>query len=367
MEQEPNTKPAQMNKRRSITKTDVQQFLLRGRAFIALILVLVVFTVLSPGFLSAGNIVIMSKHVALNAIVAIGMTFVILTAGIDLSVGSVVGMIAMVAGLLINEGIYLPQLGVIVYPHTWMIILIALVLGILTGALTGFVITRFNVAPFIATLGMFYVARGIAGLLNNGYTFPNLIGRPEYGNTGFEILGAGNFLGVNYSIWIMVIYAVVAHIVTTRTPFGRHVFAIGGNERTAELSGVRVNRTKTIVYSISGFCAATVGLIIASQLVAAHPQTGVLFELNAIAAVVLGGTSLAGGRGSIGGTLIGAFVIGVLGDGLVRMGVSSFWQMVIKGAVIVFAVIIDQAQARMQERIALQKQQEMEIPVVENA
>jgi erythritol transport system permease protein len=275
-------------------------------------------------------------------------------------------MIAMIAGLLINEGIYLPQLGLIVYPHTWMILLIALGIGTLTGALTGFIITRFNVAPFIATLGMFYAARGVAGLLNNGYTFPNLIGRPEYGNTGFEILGAGNFLGVNYSIWIMVIYAIVAHIVTTRTPFGRHVFAIGGNERTAELSGVRVNRTKTIVYSISGFCAATVGLIIASQLVAAHPQTGVLFELNAIAAVVLGGTSLAGGRGSIGGTLIGAFVIGVLGDGLVRMGVSSFWQMVIKGAVIVFAVVIDQAQARMQERIALQKQQEMEMLAADN-
>jgi ribose/xylose/arabinose/galactoside ABC-type transport system permease subunit len=349
-----------MTKRRRITKTDVQQFLLRGRAFIALILVLSVFTLLSPGFLSAGNVVIMSKHVAINAIIAIGMTFVILTAGIDLSVGSVVGMIAMVAGLLINEGINLPQLGVIIYPHTWMIILIALVLGILTGALTGFIITRFSVAPFIATLGMFYAARGIAGLLNNGYTFPNLIGRPEYGNTGFEILGAGNLLGINYSIWIMAIYALVAHIVTTRTPFGRHVYAIGGNERTAELSGVRVNRTKIIVYSIIAFCSATVGLIIASQLVAAHPQTGILFELNAIAAVVLGGTSLAGGRGSIGGTLIGAFVIGVLTDGLVRMGVSSFWQQVIKGSVIVFAVIIDQVQARMQERIALQQQQEIE-------
>jgi len=180
MDQETNTKSAPMKKRRNITKTDVQQFLLRGRAFIAFILVLVVFTLLSPGFLSTGNLVIMSKHVALNAILAIGMTFVILTAGIDLSVGSVAGMIAMVAGMLINQGINLPQLGVIVYPHTWMIILIALVLGTLTGALTGFIITRFNVAPFIATLGMFYVARGIAGLLNNGYTFPNLIGRPRW-------------------------------------------------------------------------------------------------------------------------------------------------------------------------------------------
>lgn len=350
---------AQTMTTRRITVTDVQQFLLRGRAFIALILVLTVFTVLSPQFLSADNIVIMSKHVAINALLAIGMTFVILTGGIDLSVGSIVGLTAMIAGGLINEGIQIPQLGIIVYPHTWLIIIIALLLGTVMGAISGWIITRFNVAPFIATLGMLYVARGFAGLRNNGYTFPNLVGRPELGNTGFEILGAGSFIGINYSIWIMVLFALVAYVVTTRMPFGRHVYAMGGNERAAELSGVRVARSKVIVYAISGFCAAMVGLIVASQLVAAHPQTGDSYELNAIAAVVLGGTSLAGGRGSIGGTIIGAFVIGVLGDGLVMLGVSSFWQQVVKGAVIVFAVIIDQVQARMQERIALQKQQEL--------
>ncbi|KAA3664633.1 MAG: ABC transporter permease [Chloroflexi bacterium] len=349
-----------MNTRRNITKTDIQQFLLRGRAFIALILVTAVFSLLSPQFLTTANLVIMSKHVAINALLAIGMTFVILTAGIDLSVGSIVGMTAMIAGGLINEGIILPRFGIIIYPHTWTILLISLVIGTLAGAISGYIITRFNVAPFIATLGMLYAARGIAGLRNNGYTFPNLVGRPEYGNTGFELLGAGELLGVNYSIWLMLILTLLAHIITKRTPFGKHVYAIGGNERAAELSGVRVARTKIIVYSISGFCSALVGLIIASQLVAAHPLTGDTFELNAIAAVVLGGTSLAGGRGSMGGTLIGAFVIGVLNDGLVMMGVSSFWQQVIKGAVIVLAVIIDQVQARMQERIALQKQQEIQ-------
>ena len=359
MDPETKTKSAQKKKRRSITKTDVQQFLLRGRAFIALILVTAVFASLAPQFLTSGNLVIMSKHVAIKALLAIGMTFVILTAGIDLSVGSIVGMVAMIAGGLINEGINLPQLGIIIYPHTWMIILISLILGTLAGALTGYVITRFNVAPFIATLGMYYVARGIAGLRNNGYTFPNLIGRPEYGNTGFEILGAGNLLGVNYSIWLMGILSLVAYIVTTRLPFGRHVYATGGNERAAELSGVRISRVKIIVYSISGLCSALVGLIIASQLMASHPLTGDAFELNAIAAVVLGGTSLAGGRGGMGGTIIGAFVIGFMNDGMVMMGVSSFWQKVIKGSVIVLAVIIDQVQARMQERIALQKQQEI--------
>jgi len=351
--------PTAKKKSRRITKTDIQQYILRGRAFIALILVLAVFAILVPEFLAVENIKIMSKHVAQNGILAIGMTFVILTSGIDLSVGSLVGLTAMIAGGLINEGIILPQFGLIIYPHTWTIIVISILLSTLMGAIDGFIITRFNVAPFIATLGMMYVARGFAGLRNNGYTFANIIGRPEFGNTGFEKLGSGELLGINYSIWIMAIFGTIAYLITTRTPFGRHVYAIGGNERSAELSGVRINLTKLIVYAISGFCCAWVGLIIASQLVAAHPATGDTFELNAIAAVVLGGTSLAGGRGSIGGTLIGAFVIGVLGDGLVMMGVSSFWQKVIKGAVIVLAVIIDQVQARMQERIALQQQQEM--------
>lgn len=341
------------------TWVDIQQFMLRGRAFIALILVVVVFTILVPQFLTLSNIVIMSKHVAINALLAIGMTFVILTCGIDLSVGSIVGMTAMIAGGLINEGIILERFGIIIYPHTWMVIVLSLILGTIMGAINGFIITRFNVAPFIATLGMMYVARGIAGLRNNGYTFPNLIGRPEYGNTGFQLLGEGTLLGINYSIWLMIVFALISYILTTRTPFGRHVYSIGGNENASKLSGVRISHTKTIVYSISGFCSALVGLIIASQLVAAHPATGEAFEMNAIAAVVLGGTSLAGGRGSIGGTIIGAFVIGVLGDGLVMMGVSTFWQKVIKGAVIIFAVVIDQVQARMQERITLQKQEMM--------
>lgn len=340
-----------------ITVTDILQLLLRGRVFLALIIVITVFSIISPGFLSIANIIIMSKHVAIFAILGIGMTFVILSAGIDLSVGSIVGLSAMIAGGLINEGIQLPQFGVIIFPHTWMVIVITLIVGIVMGTVNGVVISRFKVAPFIATLGMLYIARGFAGLRNKGYTFSNLVGKPEFGNTGFERLGANSLFGINYSIWIMVAFALVAYFVTTRLPFGRHVYALGGNRRAAELSGVRTNRTETIVYMISGFCSAMVGLIIASQLVAAHPATGTAFELTAIAAVVLGGTSLMGGRGSIGGTIIGAFVIGVLSDGLVILGFSTFLQNVIKGIVIVTAVVIDQIQIRMQERIALQRQE----------
>jgi len=340
-----------------ITRTDILQLLLHGRVFLALIIVVTVFALLSPGFLNIANIIIMSKHVAIFAILGIGMTFVILSAGIDLSVGSIAGLSAMIAGGLINEGIQLPQFGVIIYPNTWMVILITLLVGIVMGAINGLVITHFKVAPFIATLGMLYVARGFAGLRNNGYTFSNLIGKPEFGNTGFELLGASSFLGLNYSIWIMAVFALVAYLVTTRLPFGRHVYALGGNRRAAALSGVRTKRTETIVYMISGFCSAMVGLIIASQLVAAHPATGTAFELTTIAAVVLGGTSLMGGRGGIGGTIIGAFVIGVLSDGLVILGFSTFLQNIIKGIVIVAAVVIDQVQINIQERIALQQQE----------
>lgn len=344
---------------RRLSGLDIQELLLRGRAFIALIVLVVVFAILTPTFLTPANIVIMAKHVAINAILGIGMTYVILTGGIDLSVGSIVGLAAMIVGGLLNEGLVLPMFGVIVYFHVWLIILIGLLVGLVMGAINGFIITRFNVAPFIATLGMLYAARGLALLRSNGNTFPNLVGRPELNNTGFPMLGAGEFLSVNYSIWLMISFALVAAFIATKTPFGRQVYAIGGNERAAELSGVRVKRVKTVVYMISGVCAAMVGLIIASQLVAAHPATGTFFELNAIAAVVLGGTSLSGGRGSIGGTIIGAFVIGVLGDGLIGLGVSSFWQQVIKGGVIVLAVIIDQLQVRMQERAALQRQQQL--------
>jgi erythritol transport system permease protein len=339
-----------------MTRTELAQLLLRGRAVLALVVLVVIFGILSPTFLQLTNIEILAKQTAINAILAIGMTFVILTGGIDLSVGSLVGLTAMLAGLLINEGLEASALAVIVYPHTWMVLLISLAAGTLVGAVNGFIITRFNVAPFIATLGMLYVARGAAGLLNNGNTFPNLVGREELGNTGFSELGTGELFGISWAIWIMIAFALAAWFVTTRTPFGRAVYAVGGNERSAELSGVRVRRTKMLVYMISGFCAATVGLIIASQLVAAHPATGVFFELNAIAAVVLGGTSLAGGRGTIVGTLIGAFVIGVLTVGLNQLGVSSFWQQVIKGVVIVLALIIDQLQQRAERRLALQQQ-----------
>ena len=327
-------------------RASVLSLVIRLRALIALVLLSVAFSLLSPEFLTSGNLAILIKHVAINAILAIGMTFVILSGGIDLSVGSVAGLCGMIAGGLISRGLLLPSLGGVVFLHTWLVVAVALAAGMALGAVNGWLVARLRVAPFIATLGLLYVARGAALLMSDGATFPNLAGDPARGNTGFPALGAGTLLGLPVPVWLMVVLAAAAMFVATRTPFGRQVYAVGGNERAALLAGVRVPRVRMIVYIISGFCAALVGVIIAAQLGAAHPATGETFELNAIAAVVLGGTSLMGGRGTITGTLIGAFVIGVLADGLVLLGVSEFWQMVIKGLVIVLAVILDQYQKR---------------------
>ena len=320
--------------------------LLKLRTFIALIAVVVFFSLMAPNFVTVANVVIVSKHVAINAFLAIGMTFVILTGGIDLSVGAIVGLVGMVAGALVLYGIPLEMFGVVIYPNVWEVIGMALLVGTFVGLVNGLLITRMQVAPFIATLGMLYVARGTALLMSGGSTFPNLIGKPEFGNQGFPVLGAGTILGIPLSIWLLLVVAGIAAYVATKTPFGRQIYAVGGNERAATLSGVNVNRVKMAVYMVSGFCAAIAGLVVASQLVASHPASGETFEMNAIAAAVLGGTSLSGGRGTIGGTIVGAFVIGVLSDGLVMMGVSEFWQMVIKGVVIVGAVILDQMQRR---------------------
>ena len=324
----------------------IGELLLDQRAFVALIVLIIVFSLMSDKFLSADNLIIMTKHVAYNAILALGMLLVIITGGIDLSVGSIVGLSGVVAGVLL-QGWQLSIFDVTAYPAVWVVILVALAIGALVGMLNGLLITRFNVAPFIATLGTMYIARGTALLISNGATFPKLQGDPELGNTGFSFLGLGRPLGIPTAIWIMVIFAVAIWFLTRMTSFGRWLYATGGNERASELSGVPVKSVKMRVYIISGICAAMAGLIIASELTSAAPQTGTSFEMNAIAAVVIGGASLAGGRGSVKGALIGAFVIGFLSDGLVLVGVSSFWQTVIKGLVIVLAVILDQSQERL--------------------
>ncbi len=319
--------------------------LLKLRAVLVLGILLLAFSILTPSFLTANNLSILAKHVAISAILAVGMTFAVLAGGIDLSVGSVAGLAGMVAGGLLTIGIGGHISGVAVAVGA------ALLVSVLVGLLNGVLVSELGVAPFIATLGTLYIARGAALLLSQGKTFPNLAGTAAHGSTGFSILGQSFVLGVPLPVWLMILIAALAILVATRTPFGRHVYAIGGNVRAAKLAGIRVERVKLLTYCFSSLCAGLVGLIIASQLESAHPATGESFELNAIAAVVLGGTSLMGGRGSIGGSLIGAFVISVLADGLVMIGVSEFWQIVIKGVVIVMAVTVDQLQTKLQARM----------------
>ncbi len=336
-------------------RRDPRMLFLQLRTLIALFILVVIFSFTAPSFLTSGNLIILVKQLAINAILGIGMTFVILTGGIDLSVGSIVGICGMIAGGLINEGLILPIFGVSIFFNIPIVILLTLLVGMLIGMLNGIVITRFNVTPFIATLGMLYLARGGALLRSNGATFPNLVGNEALGNMGFPLIGTGTIINLPYPIWLMVVFALIATFVALKTPFGRQVYAVGGNERAAELSGVRVNRVKVYVYMISGFCAAVVGLILTSQLVAAHPATGTNYELNAIAVVVLGGTSLNGGRGTIFGTIVGAFVIGVLNNGMVLIGLSEFVQVAITGFVIILAVVIDQFQQRLQRQLVLQQ------------
>ncbi len=332
------------------TRSGVRALLLlfKARAVVVLVALLVLFSSLAPAFFTANNFQILTKHVAIAAILAIGMTFVVLTGGIDLSVGSVAGLAGMLVGYLLTQGIEVG--GSCHFLPVTLCVLMAIAISLLVGLLNGWLVSKAGVAPFIATLGTLYVARGTALLISNGKTFPNLGVDPAHGNTGFPALGQTFLFGMPMPVWIMLVLFAVALVIARKTPLGRHIYAVGGNERAARLAGIRVPLVKLFTYVFAAFCAALVGLIIASQLEAAHPATGDSFELNAIAAVVLGGTSLMGGRGSITGSLLGACVIGVLSDGLVMLGVSQFWQMVIKGAVIILAVAIDQLQTTIQAR-----------------
>lgn len=335
-------------------KINLSALLVEGRALVALAIIIITFSALSSNFLQPENLIIMTRHVAMNAIIALGLLLVILNGGIDLSVGSTVGLSGVTAGYLL-KGYHLPLSQLVAYPPVWVVVIISLAVGMLVGYINGVVVSRLKVAPFIATLGMLYAARGIAMLITNGETFTDLLGRPNLGNTGFVDVLAGTPLGIPTPVWVMVILAVIFSFLVTRTPFGRWLYATGGNPRAAELSGVPVKKVETRIYVLSGLCAAVVGLLLTADLPAATPQGGQFYELNAIAAVVIGGAALSGGRGTVRGTLIGAFVIGFLVDGLVLVGVSVFWQQVIKGVVIVFAVAIDQMQQTLQKRRALKK------------
>src|SRR5690606_17712564 len=242
-------------------RINLNALLIEGRALIALAIIIVTFSIMTPNFLQPDNLLIMTRHVAMNAILALGMLLVILNGGIDLSVGSTVGLSGVIAGYLLR-GYDLPLTELIAYPPVWVVVLIACAAGMLIGYVNGILVSRFRVAPFIATLGMLYVARGFALLITNGETFTDLFGRPELGNTGFVSTLAGRPLGIPMPVWVMAAVAAAFSLLLTRTPFGRWLYATGSNSRAAELSGVPVKKVQTRIYILSGVCAGIVGVLL---------------------------------------------------------------------------------------------------------
>ncbi|MBI3788341.1 MAG: ribose ABC transporter permease [Ignavibacteriales bacterium] len=295
---------------------------------VALALEVLLFSLLSPYFFTADNLLNVSLQISITAIIAAGMTFVILTSGIDLSVGSVVAFVGVVGTSLLKVDLPLPL-------AFTLAILVGLLLGLFSGAVAGYFITKFSITPFIVTLALMTIWRGAAFMYTEG--------RPvwELPDT-FNFLGSGRIVGIPVPTIIMVIVYVIAYVVLNRMRFGRYVYAVGGNIEAARLAGVKTHRVLIQVYMICGALSALSGLLLASRMSSGQPNSGLGYELDVIAATVVGGTSLSGGRGSVTGTFIGSVLIGVLRNGLNLMNVGSYVQQVVVGAVILLAVMLDQ-------------------------
>ena len=293
--------------------------------FIGLILLIVVISIMNSAFLDLSNLLNLLRQVSINGLIAFGMTFVILTGGIDLSVGSILALSSAFTAILITSG---------------LVPIVALIVGVLGGFLlgvfNGVLVTFGSMAPFIATLATMTIFRGLTLVVTDGNPITNL------GDSYmFQLFGKGYFFGIPVPAVTMIIVFIILAIILQKTTFGRHTYAIGGNEVASKISGIKVKRMKILIYGISGLMSALAGAILTSRLNSAQPTAGTSYELDAIAAVVLGGTSLTGGKGRIVGTFIGVLIIGVLNNGLNLLGVSSFYQQVVKGIVILIAVLID--------------------------
>ncbi len=296
--------------------------------FAGLVALCLVLWAATPHFLTVSNLLNVLEQTSINAIVAVGMTYVIISGGIDLSVGSVLAVSGIALALALEGGVPAPAA-----------IVLALATGTASGLANGILITFGRLPPFIATLGMMSVARGAALMLAEG--------RPISGfSEGFRALATARLLVVPAPVLLTAVVYLVAHFVLVRTVFGRATYAIGGNEEAARLSGVHVRFHKTAVYGVAGLTSAVAAILLTARLNSAQPTAGTMYELDAIAATVIGGTSLLGGEGTLVGALIGALIMGVLRNGLNLLNVSSFFQQVVIGAVIIGAVLIDMSLKR---------------------
>ncbi len=292
---------------------------------IGLVLLFIVIAALNDRFISPSNLSNLLRQVSINALISFGMTFVILTGGIDLSVGSILALSSALLASMITSGMN-PEMAVIV----------AAVIGLGLGAVNGIIVAYGKVAPFIATLATMTIYRGATLVYTNGNPISGLSDDPI-----FMGLGQGDIAGVPVPAILMLIAFLVLLFILNKTPLGRQTYAVGGNEKVSFIAGIKINRVKIVSYAITGLLCALAGAVLTSRLNSAQPTAGMGYELDAIAAVVLGGTSLSGGKGRITGTLIGALIIGTLNNGLNILNVSSFYQQVVKGIVILLAVLMD--------------------------
>ncbi len=300
---------------------------IENKSLVALLVLIGVVSFLSPNFFTADNLLNILRQTSVNAIMAVGMTLVILTAGIDLSVGSVLALCGALAATMV--AMELP---------IWLVVPLTLGAGALLGGVSGLIIAKGKVQAFIATLVTMTALRGITMVYTEGR--PISTGFSD-GADHFAWLGTGYLFGLPVPIWLMAIVFLLAWFMLNHTSLGRYIYALGGNESATRLSGINVDRVKLAVYGLCGALSALAGLIVTSRLSSAQPTAGMGYELDAIAAVVLGGTSLMGGKGRIMGTLIGALIIGFLNNALNLLDVSSYYQMIAKASVILLAVMID--------------------------
>ena len=287
-------------------------------------IICLIISLITPQFLTLSNLTIIVTQVSINALLAFGVTFVIITGGIDLSLGSIVAVTGVTSAMLAHPDSY-PVL---------IPIVMGLLAGLLMGAFNGFIITKSKIAPFIVTLGTMTIGRGLALILSDGRPVSNL-------SDSFNYLGSGTVFGIPFLILIFILVFALCSIILSKTILGRHIYAIGGNEQAARASGINIDRVKLSVYSISGLLAGLAGILLASRITTGQPNAGAGFELDAIAAVVIGGTSTTGGRGTMTGTLIGVLLIGVINNGLDLLNVTSYYQQVVMGIIIIGAVIVD--------------------------